>query len=120
MGETRSHRDLLVWQKAVDLTELVYGLTSSFPADERFGLISQARRAAVSTAANIAEGHGRGSRKDYAAFIAIAKGSAMELETHLIISIRLGFASQADCAQALKLITEVEKMLSALRRKLVS
>ena len=81
----RSYRDLLVWQRGMGLAEGVYRLTCDFPADERFGLTSQARRAAISIPANIAEGHGRATRGAYANFLRIAHGSLKELETHLIL-----------------------------------
>jgi four helix bundle protein len=76
-----SHRDLIVWQKSMDMVQSVYQLSSTFPKHELYGLTSQLRRAAVSAPANIAEGHGRGTRRDYANFIAIAKGSILETST---------------------------------------
>ena len=74
MARIESHRDLLVWQRGMELVEKVYKATAAFPRDERFRLISQATRAAVAVPANIAEGHARGTRRDYAQFVAIAKG----------------------------------------------
>jgi four helix bundle protein len=79
--EVKSYKDLVVWQKAMDLTSLVYEVTADLPPDERFGLISQARRAAVSVPANIAEGHRRSSTKDYLRFLSFAAGSLAEVET---------------------------------------
>ena len=81
MGEVRSYRDLLVWQQAMDLTVSAYQLTRSWPKDELYGLTSQARRAAVSVCANIAEGYGRDTRPAYIQFLRIAQGSIKELET---------------------------------------
>ena len=78
MTKIESHRDLIVWQRGMDLVEGVYAATKNFPVDERFRLINQATRAAVSVPANIAEGHARGTRREYAQFVAIAKGSLME------------------------------------------
>ena len=92
-------RDLIVWQRAMDVTESVYRLTSDYPRDEQFGLTSQTRRAATSIAANIAEGHGRGTRAAYANFLRIARGSLRELETHLLLASRLGIGdgNRIDC-----------------------
>jgi four helix bundle protein len=119
MGRIESHRDLIVWQKAMDLAVNVYELCSSFPPDERFRLTSQITRAASSVPANIAEGHARASRKDYANFLAIAKGSLMETETFLTLAIRLHYLSNAQAARAQQLITETSKMITAIRSKLV-
>jgi four helix bundle protein len=85
-----SHRDLVVWQKAVELTVLCYACSKFFPRDERFGLTSQFRRAAVSVAANIAEGRGRGTTNGFLNFLWIATGSLTELDTHAVIAHRLG------------------------------
>ncbi|MFY7853311.1 MAG: four helix bundle protein, partial [Brevundimonas sp.] len=84
MGESvRSYRDLEVWKRAMDLAVATYELTREFPREEQFGLTSQARRAATSIAANIAEGYGRATRPAYVSFLRIAQGSLKELETHL-------------------------------------
>jgi len=85
-----SHRDLIVWQKSMDLVVQVYRLTATFPANEMYRLVAQATRAAASVPANIAEGHARSSRRDFANFLAIAKGSLMETEAFLMIAIALG------------------------------
>lgn len=119
MGRIESHRDLVVWQKAMDLAVNVYKLCSSFPPDERFRLTSQITRAASSVPANIAEGHARATRKDYANFLAIAKGSLMEAETFLTLAVRLQYLSNAQAARAQQLITEISKMITAIRSKLV-
>jgi len=84
-------RELKVWQKSIDMTVEIYKLTENFPKEEKFGLISQMRRAAVSIAANIAEGTGRRTEKDFNAFLGNSLGSSFELETELIISSRLNF-----------------------------
>jgi four helix bundle protein len=115
-----SYRELAVWQKAMDLAGEVYRLTASFPADERFRLIDQLTRAAVSVPANVAEGSGRGTPRDNAGFISIAKGSANEVETYLLLSIRLGYVDKADASPALHLVDEVSRMLTMLRRRLRS
>src|SRR5437867_1308629 len=90
-GKIESYRDLIVWQKAMDLAVLVYGFTEGFPAAEVHRLSSQITRAAAPVPANIAEGRGRGTSRDYANFLAIARGSLMETDTFLRLAIRLGF-----------------------------
>lgn len=115
---TRSHRDLIVWQKAMDLTALIYVLSDKLPKSEMYGLSSQMQRAATSVAANIAEGNARGARKDYARFIGIARGSAVELETLIEVAVRIGRFDAVIAAPALKLTDEVCRMLYALRAKL--
>ena len=114
-----SHRDLIVWQKSMDLVVQVYRLTAAFPPREIYRLVAQATRAAASVPANIAEGHARSSRRDFANFLAIAKGSLMETETFLMIAIRLGYLPNSAVDPTLELITEISKMLTVLRRKLL-
>ncbi|HEY0015008.1 MAG TPA: four helix bundle protein [Longimicrobium sp.] len=115
-----SHRELVVWQKAMDLTVQVYGLSSRFPVDERYRLTSQITRAAASVPANIAEGHARSTAKEYAHFLSIAKGSLMETETFLMLAVRLNYLSENQVAASLHLVTEVSKMLTRLRMRLVA
>jgi len=91
----KSYRELLVWQKAIELTVLVYRLTEVFPKREVYGLAAQLRRAAVSIPSNIAEGYGRGSRKEYLQFLSIAQGSLKELETQIILAQRLTYSTQS-------------------------
>jgi four helix bundle protein len=119
LSTIRSHRDLVVWQKGMDLVERVYALTKAFPADERFRLISQSTRAAVSVPANIAEGHSRSTRRDYAYFVAVAKGSLMELETYLMIALRLGYLPPTQADPVLSSVEEISRMLTALRNRLI-
>lgn len=114
----RTYQDLTVWQRSIDLIEAVYSLTSAFPQDERFGLTSQMRRAAVSIAANIAEGYGRNSRKEYAYFVGIAFGSSRELETLLVVANRIGITVEDNCTQSRALLDECCRMLNVLYRKL--
>ena len=95
----RKYQRLQVWQDAIELVTDVYRLTSQFPDSEKFGLVSQMRRAAVSIPSNIAEGAGRGSDKEFRRFLLIARGSLQELETQLIISGRLGFPGPHDLMQ---------------------
>jgi len=107
----QSYKELIVWQKSVELVEAIYQLTSSFPKDELFGIISQIRRASVSIPSNIAEGYGRRSHKEYKQFYSISYGSALELETQLLISKRLELASNDKFPKSESLLNEVIRML---------
>ncbi len=110
------YKDLFVWQKAMIIVEKVYELTKTLPADERFGLVSQMRRSAISVPSNIAEGKSRGTRRDYSHFIAIARGSLAELDTQVLLCVRLGYARDDD--NLLTLIYELQRMLASLSVKL--
>ena len=117
-GFVSSYRDLEVWQRGMDLVELVYTLTKPFPADERFGLTAQLRRAAISIPPNVAEGWGRGPRKEFMHFLKIARGSLAEVETQLIVAHRLGYLEEESLRSALDKATVEGKMLTALLRSL--
>jgi len=119
MAKIESHRDLIVWQKAMDMTVEVYRLTGHFPATETYRLTSQITRSAASVPANIAEGFSRGTTRDYAHFLAIAKGSLMETETFLMLSARLSYLTDLEASSTLSIITEISKMLTVLRIKLL-
>jgi four helix bundle protein len=106
-----SYKKLIVWQKSIYLVELIYGLTSDFPKNELFGLISQIKRCSISIPSNIAEGFGRRSQKEYLQFYSIAYGSALELETQILIAKKLGFGSLNSYQQIENLLTEIIKML---------
>jgi four helix bundle protein len=114
----RGHRDLLVWQRGMELAEAVYKATAAFPADERYGLVAQMRRAAVSVPSNIAEGRGRGSDAELLRFAAIAYGSLMELETQLELACRLGFVAGEQAAALSTKTAEIGRMLNGLRSSL--
>ena len=116
----KSHRDLIVWQKATVLAVEIYRLTKTFPADERFRMTDQLLRAASSIPANIAEGHARGTRKDYARFIVIARGSLAETETFLELARDVGLAKPENCRRSIELAVEIGRMLNALLTKLRS
>jgi four helix bundle protein len=116
----KSFRELRVWNKAIELTTLVYELTADFPKAEIYGLTSQMRRAAVSIASNIAEGSARSTRKDFRNFVIIAHGSNCELQTQLVIAARLKFASEAQIEEAEALSKETGQMLSGLVKYLTS
>ena len=111
----KSHEELLVYQKSLDFVTLIYKLTSTFPADEKFGLISQMRRAAVSIPSNISEGFVRKSTKECINFLYISSGSLTELKTQLIISQRLGYCAKTDHIEK---IDEIKKMLFGLIKSL--
>ena len=111
-------KELLVWQKGMELAERVYRLTEKFPADERFGLVSQMRRAAVSVPSNIAEGQARQSTREFLQFISHAMGSLVELETQTILSERLGRCTPDDTVEIHRLIADLDRMLRAMRRSL--
>jgi four helix bundle protein len=119
-GRVRTHRDLIVWQKAMNLAVLTYNLGKRFPSTETYGLTSQLQRAVTSVPMNIAEGHGRGTRKDYAQFLSIARGSLMETTTCIELGIMLGYISQDDADPALALTAEILKMINSIRWKLRS
>jgi four helix bundle protein len=117
-AQTGSYRELLVWQKAMDLVEATYRLTRRFPASERFGLSSQMQRAAVSVPANIAEGRGRKHLAEYLHHLSVANGSLKELETHILIAERLRYAAPADWQALMPQAEEVGRMLAGLMDKL--
>ena len=117
-AKTSSYKDLIVWQKSLSLVKQIYKLTSIFPGEEKFGLISQLRRAAVSIPSNIAEGQARRTTGDFIHFVSNAEGSVAEVETQLIIAVELSFCSQAQADTCLALVVEIRKMLNALRRTL--
>lgn len=113
-----SYKELTVWQRAMELAVGVYELTSNFPKEETYGLISQMRRSAVSIAANITEGKYRSTRKDFLQFLRIAYGSGVELETHIEIAKRVFREARFDYSKTDTLLEEVMKMLNVMIRKL--
>jgi four helix bundle protein len=115
---TQNYKDLLVWQKGIALAKSIYYLTKSFPAEEKFGLIAQMRRAAVSIPSNIAEGQARRTTDEFVQFISNAEGSCAELDTQLILSVELAFSLKSTALQIYEMIAEERRMLNALRRKL--
>jgi len=116
----RDHRDLDVWNRAMDLVVEVYKITNDFPRSETFGLSAQMRRAAISVASNIAEGAARRTTKDFVHFVHVARGSLVELQTQITIATRLGM--QVESADVVTMATQVGQQLNgllrALRRKL--
>jgi four helix bundle protein len=114
----RSYRDLDVWQFGMDIVVETYRVTRTFPADERFGLISQLRRAAVAIPSNIAEGRNRLGAAEFRRFIAIARGSVAEVETQLAVAVALGFIRADEIASLSSRLDELSKMLFGLYRRL--
>ncbi|MFN3348539.1 four helix bundle protein [Pseudorhodoplanes sp.] len=113
-----SYRDLKVWQEAMTLAEQTYRLTSRFSKDEVYGMTSQIRRSAVSIAANIAEGHGRENSGSFIQFLRMAQGSVKEVETHLLLSERVGLAKSDDVAPLLQRCDELGRMMRSLIRSI--
>jgi four helix bundle protein len=113
-----SFRDLIAWQRAMDLAEGVYHATGTWPRDELFGLTAQVRRAAVSVMANIAEGHGRTGSREFLHHLSIADGSLSEVEAHLLFAHRLRFLDDATLDRLVNLIEEVRRLLRGLIRRL--
>ncbi|MCX6872626.1 MAG: four helix bundle protein [Verrucomicrobia bacterium] len=118
MSTLSSYRDLEVWKKSIDLVEQIYLASKGFPADERFGLTSQIRRAAVSVPSNIAEGAARFGTGEYLQSLSVASGSLAESETQLIVANRLDMLALPTMEQLLARSEEVSKMLGDLRRSL--
>jgi four helix bundle protein len=114
----KSYQDLHVWQNGMDLTEQVYQLTQDFPKEESYGLTSQIRRAAISIPANIAEGWGRQTSKEFQQFLRVAQGSLRELETHLLLALRLGLARDDQVQPLLQMCRVIGKQLISLQRSL--
>ena len=118
MSTVKSYRDLIVWQKSIELVERVYFCTRLFPKEEIYGIVSQMRKAAVSIASNIAEGHGRHSTGEYCHFLGISRGSLYELETQLIVSNKVGYLSEMEFNSMLETCEEISRLLNGLLKSL--
>ncbi len=118
MSKILSYKDLIVWQKGMTLAEQVYLITAGYPKSELYSLTDQMRRTAVSIVSNIAEGKGRESIQEYLHFLAISQGSLTELETQILLSIRLRYLSEIDAETPLSLCDEIGRMLNTMRTKL--
>ena len=114
----KSYRDLIVWQKSVQLAKSVYEVTGKFPRQEQFGLVTQLRRAAVSVPSNIAEGQARRKTGEFIRFISYSEGSIAEIDTQLVLSINLGYCGASEVRDLFQSIAELRRMLSGLRQKL--
>ena len=119
-AKARGYKDLLVWQKGMALVKHIYRITQGFPGEEKFGLTSQLRRAAISIPSNIAEGQARHTTREFIQFVSNAEGSVAELDTQFMLGMDLGYCSSLETAEAFQLIIELRRMLNALRRKLTS
>jgi four helix bundle protein len=113
-----SYKDLLVWQRSMDLVVIVYEITARLPANEQFGLISQTRRCVVSVPSNIAEGYGRQATGEYRHHLLISRGSLLELETQLLLCERLNYFPEGEVIPVLNEVTELSKMLGSLISRL--
>jgi four helix bundle protein len=118
MASVHTHRDLIAWQEAIRLVEIVYRDTAGFPSEETFGLKNQLRRSAVSVPSNIAEGSARNTMGELVQFLGIARGSLAELETQLVVATRLGLLNEA--VSSIKQVDRVGRLLSALLKSLIS
>lgn len=120
MSTFLGHRDLLVWQKAMELTATIYIMSERFPRIEQFGLTDQIRRAAVSVPSNIAEGHARQSTKEFVNFLSIARGSLAEIDTQIEIACRLGYVHEVNsvCDSIFELTKMLNSLMTSLRKKL--
>ncbi|MFC1730918.1 four helix bundle protein [candidate division KSB1 bacterium] len=119
-NKVKSYKDLIVWQKAIDLVVAIYSLTDNLPKSELFDLTSQIRRAAVSIPANISEGSRRSSKKEFAQFLKISYGSGAELETLIIIIKKLPFGKNLNYTRVDSLLIEIMKMLNGMLKSLSS
>jgi len=117
--QARGYRNLIVWEKAFELTLTVYGATSSFPPEEKYGITAQLRKACVSIASNIAEGEGRRSASEFRRFLSIALGSLKEVEAQILISEGLGYLPPGKTSELMTMTAEVGRLLSGLSRSLL-
>lgn len=118
MVKVKTYRDLIVWQKAMEMTVMLYQIASKLPKEETFALCSQMRRAAVSIPSNIAEGFGRNSKKEYLQFLYIAYGSVCELETQLMLCVRIEYLTEIEIQPLMDILTEIGKMITTITKKL--
>ena len=116
----KNYKELIIWQKGIGLIKKIYLLVKQFPSEEKYGLVSQITRAAVSISANIAEGSSRNSDKDYARFLQIALGSAFEVQTYLVIAKEMNLAKTEDIEEIEMMIEEEIKMIHSFLKKLTA
>jgi four helix bundle protein len=114
----QNYKDLIVWQKGIELAKIIYRLSARFPGEEKFGLVAQMRRAVISVPSNIAEGQARHTTGEFIQFISHAEGSVAELNTQLILATELHFCSNGDAKPASELMEHLRRMLNGFRRKL--
>ena len=118
--EKSNYKNLIVWQKAMDLTADIYKLVKKLPKEELYSLSDQMRRAAVSIPCNIAEGRDRNTDKEFTHFLTIARGSKAELETQLLICVKVNYLNESDISEAMIILAEIGKMLNSLINKLTT
>lgn len=116
----KDFKDLIVWQKAMELAAETYLIVKKLPKEELFALSDQIRRAAISIPSNIAEGQGRNSTKEFIHFLAIAKGSKAELETQLLLCVKVNYLNSSEIGTAINLVQEVGKMINAIQKSLAA
>lgn len=116
----KDYKDLIVWQRAMEATAEIYKLAKLLPKEETYALSDQMRRAAISIPSNIAEGQARNSSKEFNQFLAIAKGSKAELETQLLLCVKVGYLTDNDIASAINLLIEIGKIINTLQQKLIT
>src|SRR5574344_2191810 len=112
----QNYQELIVWQKAMEMTKQIYLVVKKLPKEELYALSDQMRRAAISIPSNIAEGQARNSTKEFLQFLAIATGSKAELETQLLLCVKVGYLADTDISEAMQMLQEVSKMLNALSK----
>ena len=110
----KNYQELIVWQKAMEAAEEIYHIVKKLPKEELYSLSGQMRRAAISVPSNIAEGQARNSKKEFCHFLSIALGSKSELETQLLLSVRVGYLSDSDIEKAIRLLAETGKLLTSI------
>ena len=120
MENIKDFKDLFLWQRAMDLVVEVYDLVKKLPKEELFALSDHIRRAVISIPSNIAEGQGRNSSKEFIHFLSIAKGSKAELETQLLLCVRINYLKELEIEKAMSLVEEVGKMLHSLQKRLTT
>ncbi|MCO5234018.1 MAG: four helix bundle protein [Chitinophagales bacterium] len=120
MNSSKDFKDLIVWQKSMELVAEVYRLVKKLPKEELYALSDQIRRSAISIPSNIAEGQGRKSKKEFNQFLAISKGSKAELETQLLLCVKINYLSNTEIETSIDLIQEIGKMINALQKSLTT
>lgn len=120
MIKVKTYKDLIVWQKAMEMTTLLYKIIKKLPKEETYTLCDQMRRAAISIPSNIAEGFGRNSKKEYLQFLYIANGSVCELETQLILCVNINYLSEIETQPTMDLLSEIGKIIMTITKKINS
>ena len=118
MAKIQTYKDLIVWQKAMEMSSMLYPIAKKLPKEETYALSDQMRRAAISIPSNIAEGFGRNSKKEYLQFLYIANGSVCELETQLTLCVRIGYLTETEIQPLIELLSEIGKIIMTIAKKL--